>query len=375
MAKNKMSKQEKKQIKKAQKAQRKEEAAFNKQLEKEAQERENKRIELESKPVVWMYDGSADITIGENKISNTSKIILVIVLILLVASAILVYLNKNFIIDYITKPKIVLTNSNVELELGQDFNYEDYLAEQDYAKRYKITYPDNSEVDTTKVGEYKVEYKLQTLTDTNVTTLKVKVVDKTKPTIVLTKQLLKLTRGKDTKEFDPTKYIKSYSDNYDKKEDLEVIYTKTFDWSKDEVTVDYSVKDKSGNIGNEKLVISVSDPPKEEPKNNNNNNSGGNTNPGGSNNSGGGGNPSGNRNPSGGGSHSSSPYINGVHNITVPVGTNFQSMVNKLISGVQGSGYVSVDYSGVNLTSPGRYKVTFTSDDGVTKTATVTVTD
>ena len=264
--KNKISRQEKKQIKKAQKEQRKEEIAFNKQLEKEAQERENERIERESKPVIWMYDGSADITIGEKHISNTSKIILIIILILLAASTILVYLNRNFVIDYITKPTIVLTDSNVELELGQEFNYEDYLAEQEYAKRYKITYPDNSEVDTTKPGEYVVEYKLQTLSDTNVTKLKVTVVDKTKPTIVLTKQLVKLTRGKDTKEFDPAKYIKDYSDNYDKKEDLEVSYTKTFDWSKDEVTVDYSVKDKSGNIGSEKLVVSVSDPPKEEPK-------------------------------------------------------------------------------------------------------------
>ena len=137
--KNKISRQEKKQIKKAQKEQRKEEIAFNKQLEKEAQERENERIERESKPVIWMYDGSADITIGEKHISNTSKIILIIILILLAASTILVYLNRNFVIDYITKPTIVLTDSNVELELGQEFNYEDYLAEQEYAKRYKIT--------------------------------------------------------------------------------------------------------------------------------------------------------------------------------------------------------------------------------------------
>ena len=292
--KNKISRQEKKAIRQAQRERNKQEIAFNKQLEKEAQERENERIERESKPVIWMYEGGADITIGEKKISNTSKIILMIVLALLVASAVLVYINRNLVIDYITKPSIVLKDSNVELELGQEFNYKDYLAEQKYAKRYKITYPDNSEVDINTPGEYIVEYKLQTLTDTNVTKLKVTVVDKTKPTLELTESLVKLTRGKDTKNFDPKKYIKDYSDNYDKKEDLEVTYTETFDWSKDTVKVDYTVKDKSGNVTSEKLVVSVSDPPKEEPKNNNNNNSGGN--------SGGSGNSGGNNNSGGGGS-------------------------------------------------------------------------
>ena len=70
----------------------------------------------------------------------------------------------------------------------------------------------------------------------------------------------------------------------------------------------------------------------------------------------------------------SEAYIEGVHDISVPVGTDVNTMNSELISGVTSSGYVSVDYSSVDLESPGEYTVVFTSDDGVTEEALVIVT-
>lgn len=68
-------------------------------------------------------------------------------------------------------------------------------------------------------------------------------------------------------------------------------------------------------------------------------------------------------------------YIEGVHDISLPVGTDTNIMVTKLTFGVTSSGYVSVDYSTVDLNSIGEYTVTFTSDDGATAEALVIVTE
>lgn len=70
----------------------------------------------------------------------------------------------------------------------------------------------------------------------------------------------------------------------------------------------------------------------------------------------------------------SEAYIEGVHNISIPVGTNVNTLVNELTSNVTSSGYVEVDYSNVDLNKPGKYTVTFTSDDGANAEVIVTVT-
>ena len=45
--------------------------------------------------------------------------------------------------------------------------------------------------------------------------------------------------------------------NYDKKEDIDIIYPATFDWTKDVLEVNYSAIDTSGNTGVAKLIISI----------------------------------------------------------------------------------------------------------------------
>lgn len=390
--KEKISRQEKVRIRKEEKQRQKIEEKHSNLLKKEAQIREQQRIEDEGKPIIWNYAGEADITIGETKVSNVAKIILLALIAGLIALGIFGFLNKNKLVDYITKPHVVLTDKEVNLEVGSNFDYKEYLAEEDYPERYKVYYPKNDSVNTAKIGKYDVKYGLKTSTGVNTTDLVVNVVDTTKPTIELKDSLIKLTRGSETKNFNPKKYIKSYSDNYDPKEKLVLTHTEKFDWSKDKVEVNYSVKDSSNNVASKKLLISVSEPARETQAqsnqssggNNSNNNSSGSSSNGSNNssnssseNSSSGNSSSGNSSSSGSssgsGGSSSGPYINGVHNITVSQGSDFGSMVSKLTSGVHGSGYVSVDYSSVNLTTPGSYTVTFSSDDGVTKYATVTV--
>ena len=68
------------------------------------------------------------------------------------------------------------------------------------------------------------------------------------------------------------------------------------------------------------------------------------------------------------------PYIAGVHDFTIKVG-DIDAFTSEVQKGVYGSGYISVDYSQVNLTIAGQYPVVYSSSDGVTETATVTVVE
>ena len=375
----KQNKEQQKEEKKQQKEQEKKDNIFKKEQLKKEQE----KLDENNKEVIWNYEGEADITIGEIHISNIAKIILIILIAVLIGLGILGFINREKVVDYIAKPKVILTKNEVNLEVGKNFNYKEYLASQKYPKRYKIIYPKNNEVNTKKLGKYKVVYSLKNSVNTNKTILQVNVVDTTPPNLKLKEELLTLNRGIATKKFNPKKYIKSYSDNYDKKKDLKLVYPKKFDWSKNKVEVKYTIEDTSGNKSVKKLLISVNDLPKksESTKNNNSSSSSGRPNNSSSssgssssnNNSSSRGNNNRGNASSGGSRSSSKPYISGVHNITVKEGSNFSKMVSKLTSGVRGSGYVSVDYSAVNLTSKGTYSVKFSSSDGVTKYATVTV--
>ena len=372
---------------------RKEDKLKQKELQKQELQRKKDALVEENAPVSWTYAHDADLTIGEKKISNVAKVILILLLAGLVTGGVFAYLNRYYIIDYISKPEIALTTNKIVLEVGDEFNYADYVVKKEYPDRYTLEFPNNDSVDTSTLGEYSVTYKLQTLANNNEANLLVEVVDTTSPKIELTENIIQLERGEQTEKFDPQKYIKSVKDNYDSKKDIKVEYTKTFDFTQDEVVVSYTATDKSGNIGKSELTIIVNDPPKEpeivyvekevtptptpEPTPQ----------------------PQQQTQPSGGSQEyyepqptpaptpaptpqpqpqqpapqSSEPRIDGVHDISVPVGVDFQSMVNQLISGVSGTGYVSLDYSSINTTVPGTYTAVFTSSDGVTKTAKVTV--
>lgn len=387
----KLSKEEKKQLKKENKQNKKE----AKKQEKEEQERTKERIEQATAPVIWEYAHDADLTIGETKLSNKAKIALIIVLLLITALSVVGYIYRYYILDYFQEPQTLLKENEIEVEVNSKFDYKDYLLDVEYPDRYVLTYPKNSQVDTKKLGDYELDFKIENLSKETQQKLIVHVVDKTPPTIELKESAIQLERGGQTEKFDATKYIKKVSDNYDKEKDIQITHTQSFDWSKDQVEVEYVATDKSGNITIEKMAIIVNDPPKEPevvyvekpvetPTVTEQGGSSGGSSGGGSSSSGGSGESSGNSNSggnsSGGGTQQSSPppapshYINGTHDISVKVGTDFNSLAGMLTSGITSDEYVNVDFSSVNLTIPGSYSVVY-STPNVTKTITVTVTE
>lgn len=338
--------------------------------------------------VEWNYIKEADLTIGEQKVSKTAKIILVIVLSLLAVVISLGIYFRTQIYDFIVNPGIILPDSLITLEVGSEFIPENYIIKSN--EEIEIIYPKPEEVDTNKLGTYNVQYIAKNSMNENKYNLEVHIVDTTAPEILLKQDLIILTKGINTDKFNPADYIKDYFDNYDKKEDLILTYTDSINFEKESVDIMYSVKDTSGNETITKLALVINVPPETttttttttkptepiqptqpptvpiDP------------------------NPSQPTKPTQPSQPTTpkptspkpttkptqpKPYINGVHDVTVNVGTDFGTLTNLLISGVYGSGYVSCDFSEVNLTVPGVYRAIFSSSDGVTKIAKVTVVE
>ena len=426
--------------------------------------------------VEWYYAHEADLTIGEAKISPVAKIALVLLILVFIAIVSLGVYFHTQIYDYIVNPNIVLSQNEVVIGMNDEFDPKKYVIVKD-SRVQSIIYPDMELIDFSIEGEYELQYIAYNSMHQNVSTLRLIVEDDEPPVIVLKNDILILTRGEDTKNFDPLAQIEDYYDNYTPKDKLKIEYTNTFNWSESIVRVNYVVTDAKGLSTTATLIISVSDesthdhewddgiitteatvdhpgvktftcnicgettnvpipqierepvdtnPPDTDPPS-----PGGDTKPPQHTHNWGNGTitkqatctSQGTRTYTCSGcgqtkteaiatlAHNyqlintvdaqvgvagykeyrcsscgntyretipakqkpSQPYINGVHDITVKIGISFQDFVQQLTAGVQGSGYVSVNYSQVNLTIPGKYTVTFTSDDGVTKTCTVTV--
>ena len=145
----------------------------------------------------WQSDRKADITLGEVKISNVAKIILFVLIISLVVGTILIALNRKFVYDAIANPKVLLNTKEVTLSVNKDdFNYKNYLINEKYPKRYKLIYPKNKDVNTHKIGTYKVKYKLKHFAGTSENVLVVHVKDTTAPEINLTNSSISITEVK-----------------------------------------------------------------------------------------------------------------------------------------------------------------------------------
>lgn len=311
----------------------------------------------------WQSDRKADITLGEVKISNIAKIILSILVVSLIIGTILVIVNRKYVYDAIANPKVLLNTKEVTLSVNKDeFNYKNYLINEKYPKRYKLIYPKNKDVNTHKIGTYKVKYKLKHIAGTSENILVVHVKDTTAPEITLTNSSVSITES-EKGSFNAASYISSVTDNYDKNLTVDNVKVDPINWSSSTKVI-YRIKDSSGNEGTKELIVTVSPNSTPSSSSSSASSSSSRSSSSASRSSG-----SSARSSSGGGG----AYISGVHNISVPQGTSFSSLSGQLMSGVHGSGYVSVSFSAVNLSYPGSYPVTFSSSDGVTKTATVTV--
>lgn len=312
----------------------------------------------------WQSDRKADITLGEVKISNVAKIILFVLIISLVVGTILIALNRKFVYDAVANPKVLLNTKEVTLSVNKDdFNYKNYLINEKYPKRYKLIYPKNKDVNTHKIGTYKVKYKLKHFAGTSENILVVHVKDTTAPEITLTNSSVSITES-EKGSFNAASYISSVTDNYDKNLTVDNVKVDSINWSSSTKVI-YRIKDSSGNEGTKELIVTVSSNSTPASSSSSTASSSSSRSSASSSRSSGG-----SARSSGGGGGA---YISGVHNVSVPQGTSFSSLSGQLMSGVHGSGYVSVSFSAVNLSYPGSYPVTFSSSDGVTKTATVTV--
>lgn len=308
----------------------------------------------------WYYKKEADLTIGEKKLPT--KMIVAISSAAVIALGIFIAIFNAQFVDLVFNPTVTLKQDSVVIDIGQKFNAKDYIVINN--KRIKVKYP--KAIKTDKPMKTTVYYTSKNSMRTTKVPLHIEVKDISAPKIILTEKAVVVKRS-DKDSFNPESYIKSVVDNYDK--DVKATYTKDLNFDKEKLEIIYTAKDKAGNESHETLVVVTYGSDEEKPVVTDSGEVSRPSAPASSSNT--------SQSSSSGSSSSSSssgPYISGVHNISVPVNTPPSVMVQKLVVGVQGSGYVSCNYNSVNLQVPGTYTATFSSSDGVTKTAYVTVT-
>ena len=371
----------------------------------------------------WYYNGVADITIGEVQESKAPKIILIILIVILVALAGLAIGFKDYIHDLFVIPEIILRTNEISIELDSEFNAESYIISKiEDGENYSIT---GDTVYTNVLdAEYTVIYTIWNRVNSSSTELKVKIVDDTAPTIKLSSNNKKIKLDENnsftlilgestettlgTDDFNVLKDILvEVSDNHTSKEDLLStlkISPENPDYDLEEgqfsknITIRFEITDEVGLTSNAHILITVVNGVIEiiqtstetstavtttttEVITTTTSTSATTAPPVTSSSS----NPPVNTTappPSTTASTTPKPapqpsgaYINGVHDVTVKVGTGLQVVVDKLLDGVYGSGYITVEYRKVNPTIVGDYTVTFTSSDGIVKTCTVHVVE
>lgn len=381
----------------------------------------------------WNYKGTADITIGEAQEHKAPKIILTVLIISIVVLVALVIYFRDYLHDLSVTPEIILSTTEVSVELASDFDAESYIISK--GENYSIT---GDIVDTNILNaEYTVVYNTWNKVNSSSATLKVKIVDDIAPTITLKSNNKKINLDENnsfilisgestdttvgTKDFNLSKdIVVDVSDNNTSKEQLLStlkITPETPDFTLEDtefsknITILFEVKDETGLISDKTMTITVIngtteiphqnsssssslssssssssnkpvDKPIEKPTSSSSTSSSKPEPPPVSSSSSSSYTPPVSSSSSKQSSSSSKPsqpssaaFINGVHDITVPVGTGLQTIVTKLLDGVYGSGYITVEYRKVNPTIAGVYTVTFSSSDGIVKTCTVTVTE
>lgn len=232
----------------------------------------------------WYYAGEADITYGEVHASKVPKILLAITLLTIIGTGIFVYLNKDYIYDYIVNPQIELKSevkhadgNYTEIEIyNSGFDPIEYISNLNN----KYTYDIESNVNINELGEYQVIYNSYNNAFSNSVSLTVIVKDSSAPVIKLKNAFideanginqtvfydensntytLGLIRGKDTQFFDPSNYIDSVSDNYTSSDKLSVTYTDNYSLNVSTFSIVYKAIDEQGNEGTISLIVSIFD--------------------------------------------------------------------------------------------------------------------
>jgi len=211
--------------------------------------------------VKWEGGGnSADITFGDATIVKSNKVPKVLLITLIISIVLILGAGiyfREYIYDIVVNPAIIMTADAADVEVNTEFDPKAYVLltnEQYYT--YEV---DDSNVDISKLGDYIVHYKSSNKVQTTEYDLTVHVVDTTPPEIELTDEMITVVRDKEADNFNPTKYLKSVSDNFSEKENIKIDFTKDLNFKNDELQVIYSATDEAGNVGTKVLNIAVTD--------------------------------------------------------------------------------------------------------------------
>ena len=239
----------------------------------------------------------------------------------------------------------------------------------------KIIIGCSSSLTLSELGDYLLEYQINERQTEGVT---VKVIDDLAPEIKVSQKEYEVEEGNEY--FDISNEV-SFSDNYDKEFLHSIDHNIDID-KPGEYKVSIYARDSSGNetrksvlvkvVEKEKIVETVyiqggGGSPGSQSENQGSDTSSSetsiNSNPD---------NPAPSPSPSAPAPSPSPSGISGVHNISVPVGTDFNTVYFEL-SQISASCSVSIDASEVNTSAPGSYTVYYSGSDGSSASAVVTV--
>ena len=176
-----------------------------------------------------------------------------IITVALVALIFAIFLIKDIVIRAYAEIELELKQSEITIRAGDSFTASDYVKYVTEDESVYIIYPS---LDTKDVGEHRLDYVATNGIKNVRKTLTATVIDGESPVIVLTDEEIMLVRNRDEDSFDPMSYIKEMSDNLDQDLEAEV---NPLDWSKDEQSLSYRVKDSSGNVGKAILLVKIED--------------------------------------------------------------------------------------------------------------------
>ena len=286
----------------------------------------------------------------------------------------------------------IMLYENLEVEVGKTYNTCEFIEKIDDEKLSaaaiasgKIEFgEDVMECDPHFIAQSTDLNEVSYIIGSKTYKFRIKGKDTTAPVITTSKDEYEVEE--DNEYFD-YKSLFEVKDNYDK--DPVVSYDTDLDLEKiGNYKVTAIAKDKNGNASEKTITVSVVEKEKEIVEVEVPSHSGGSTSKpsnGGSSskpssgNSGSTSKPSGGSNGSSSGSSSSqkpsssSPYINGVRNITIAKGSSMSDMIYELTRNISASSSVTVDYTRVNLSVAGSYPVYYYGQDGASASCTVTV--
>ena len=204
--------------------------------------------------------GQLEIRDEEIKQKRLKKILLLIVSAIAVVGLVLIsVIGGDKIKRYMQRLEINLKDSSVEVDYQSMFNPRDYIV--DYSEENEVKLSIDSDVDTSKLGLYKVKYTIDNGIKSISKTLDVKVVDKDAPVITLRETNVSMYR---TDAFSCEAYIQSATDNVDG--DLSKnVKCSSIDTTKDTQVVTYSVEDSQHNKAEATLNLHLSDKPAPTP--------------------------------------------------------------------------------------------------------------